>query len=96
MDRLVAARGASGLALAATRDDAGAVARHPTFGIWPVALRDDLRTALADGMRKVVVWTDRHAAGTAVFDAGAADPFFNINTPEDYASAGGVQTARRG
>ena len=36
------------------------VNRHPTFGLWPVALRDDLRAALTDGLRKVVLWTDRH------------------------------------
>ena len=23
--------------------------RHPTFGLWPVALRDDLRAALHEG-----------------------------------------------
>ncbi len=55
--------------------------RHPTFGLWPVALREDLRAALAEGVRKVVIWTDRHGAGTAFFD----DPrsFFNVNTPQD-------------
>ncbi len=33
---------------------------HPTFGLWPVALREDLRAALAGGVRKVVDWTGRH------------------------------------
>lgn len=65
----------------------GRVNRHPTFGLWPVALRDDLRAALADGLRKVVLWTDRHGAGEALFPAGAPDPFFNVNTPEDLAFA---------
>jgi len=60
--------------------------RHPTFGLWPVALRDDLRVALQDGLRKVVLWTEKHKGREAVFN-GAGDPFFNVNTPEDLAHA---------
>lgn len=60
--------------------------RHPTFGLWPVALRDDLRAALQDGLRKVVLWTEKHGGREAVFtDPG--DPFFNVNTPEELAQA---------
>jgi len=84
--RLQAAAGPSGLALAATREG-GKLWRHPTFGLWPVALREDLRAALTDGLRKVVLWTDTHGAGTAEFETVPFDPFFNINTPEDIASA---------
>lgn len=75
------------LALAATPDPERGIARHPTFGIWPVALRDDLREALQDGVRKVVQWTDRHNAGQAVFPVHGFDPFFNVNTPQDLARA---------
>ena len=71
------------IALAATKIEGGKTVRHPTFGLWPVALREDLRTALQDGLRKVVLWTDQHGAETHVFDSGDIDPFFNINTPED-------------
>ena len=85
--RLREAAGPSGLALAASSDEAGKVWRQPTFGLWPVALRDDLRSALEDGLRKIVLWTDRHEAGTAVFDFGAYDPFFNVNTPDDIVEA---------
>lgn len=85
--RLQAAAGPSGLALAATCDAAGRVRAQPTFGLWPVALRDDLRAALEGGLRKIVIWTDRHAAGLAVFEAEVMDPFFNINTPDDIAQA---------
>ncbi|RVT87261.1 molybdenum cofactor guanylyltransferase MobA [Rhodobacteraceae bacterium CCMM004] len=74
------------IALAATPDPVRGTVRHPTFGLWPVALRDDLRAALADGVRKVVLWTDRHGAATALFDA-PGEPFFNVNTPEDLARA---------
>ncbi|WP_299604454.1 molybdenum cofactor guanylyltransferase MobA [uncultured Tateyamaria sp.] len=73
------------LALAATPDPKRGQARHPTFGLWPVALRDDLRAALEDGLRKVVLWTDKHDGRTALFPDEAA--FFNVNTPEDLARA---------
>jgi len=65
----------------------GRVNRHPTFGIWPVALRDDLRAALQGGLRKVVLWTDRHQGREALFPAEPFDPFFNINTPDDLSRA---------
>ncbi|WP_333711973.1 molybdenum cofactor guanylyltransferase MobA [Yoonia sp.] len=73
----------SGLALARTPDG-----RHPTFGLWPVGLRDDLHAALNDGLRKVVLWTDRHGGATAHFPDDAA--FFNVNTPEDLRIAEGM------
>ena len=71
------------IALAATKIEGGITVRHPTFGLWPVAFREDLQSALQDGLRKVVLWTDQHGAETHVFDSGEIDPFFNINTPED-------------
>ena len=85
--RLLLAAGPSGLALAATRDESGKLWHQPTFGLWPTALRDDLRDALQGGLRKVLHWTDRHGAGMAEFPTGTLDPFFNINTPEDLATA---------
>jgi molybdopterin-guanine dinucleotide biosynthesis protein A len=74
--------GGSPIALAATTSG-----RHPTFGLWSVALRDDLRRALLDGTRKVTDWADRHGAATAMFPDTPVDPFFNVNTPEDLARA---------
>jgi molybdopterin-guanine dinucleotide biosynthesis protein A len=80
---LLAAEGmAAPLALAASDDG-----RHPTFGLWPVSLRHDLRAALQGGLRKVVAWTDAHNAATAHFPGATPDPFFNINTPDDLAMA---------
>jgi len=73
------------LALAATPDVKRGSARHPTFGLWPVALRDDLRAALQGGLRKVVLWTQAHDGREAMFPEEAA--FFNVNTPEDLAKA---------
>ena len=78
--RLTRAGGAQGLALAASPGG-----RQPTFGLWPVALRDDLRAALTGGLRKVILWTGQHGAGTAEFPDDAA--FFNVNTPQDLATA---------
>lgn len=85
--RLVGAAGPSGLCLAASPDEDGHLQRHPTFGLWPVALRGDLRAALTGGLRKIVLWTDGHGAGTAAFASDPFDPFFNVNTPEDLALA---------
>lgn len=85
--RLAAAAGPTGLCLAASPDETGTLQRHPTFGLWPVSLRADLRAALEDGLRKIVLWTDRHQAGLARFDSLPFDPFFNVNTPEDIVTA---------
>jgi molybdopterin-guanine dinucleotide biosynthesis protein A len=74
---------AHGLALATSPSG-----RQPTFGIWPVALRDDLRTALQEGLRKVVHWTSGHDAAMALFPDDAS--FFNVNTPDDLTTARGM------
>ncbi len=70
-----------------TKSMTGGLIRHPTFGLWPVALRDDLRAALSEGLKKVVLWTDRHGGRLAEFSNRPFDPFFNVNTPEDLALA---------
>ena len=75
------------LAMAMTQGPGGRLLRHPTFGLWSVALRDDLRAALQDGVRKVIEWTARHGCAEAVFHDPRFDPFFNVNTPEDMAQA---------
>jgi len=79
----------SGLAIAASADRQGKTWRQPTFGIWPVALKDDLERAISKGgVRKIVAWTDAHGAGQAFFDeSDGVDPFFNVNTPEDLERA---------
>jgi molybdopterin-guanine dinucleotide biosynthesis protein A len=62
--------------------------RHPVVGLWPVALREDLRSALTgEGMRKIEVWTARHGVAIAEWPAEPVDPFFNVNTPDDAAAA---------
>ncbi len=78
-------------ALAAGHDLACAASggrAHPVFGLWPVALRDDLRRALAvEEIRKVDQWTARFRLATVEFPCGPVDPFFNANHPEDLAEA---------
>ena len=73
------------LLLATTPDPQRGRARHPTFGLWPVALRDDLRAALEGGLRKVVLWTEKYGGREALFPD--EDAFFNVNTPDDLARA---------
>jgi len=75
------------LAMAMTVGEEGRLLRHPTFGLWSVALREDLREALGDGVRKVIKWTTRHGCAEAVFHDQRFDPFFNVNTPEDLVQA---------
>jgi molybdopterin-guanine dinucleotide biosynthesis protein A len=62
--------------------------RHPVVGLWPLALREDLRTALTvDKLRKIEVWTARHGIAVADWPDQPVDPFFNVNTPDDAARA---------
>jgi molybdenum cofactor guanylyltransferase len=62
--------------------------RHPVVGLWPVALREDLRHAITvDNLRKIEVWTARHGVALADWPVEPVDPFFNVNTPEDVESA---------
>jgi molybdenum cofactor guanylyltransferase len=62
--------------------------RHPVVGLWPMALREDLRHAVvAEGLRKIEVWTARHGVAIAAWPDKPLDPFFNVNTPEDAATA---------
>ena len=69
--------------IAASRNSENEPVRHPTFGLWPVSLREDLKKALSGGVRKVVAWADKHGIESVEFERGRVDPFFNINTRED-------------
>ena len=75
------------LALAFTRDEKGKVLRHPTFGIWPVSLADNLENALLKGLRKIVLWVDQNDGRGVEFDQCLFNPFFNVNSPDDLAEA---------
>jgi molybdopterin-guanine dinucleotide biosynthesis protein A len=94
VDRLHDARRAEGKALACARSGEW---RHPVVGLWPVALRADLRKALTiDDLRKIEVWTARHGIAIADWPDKPVDPFFNVNTPEDAAAAEKVAAANPG
>lgn len=83
VEKLHAARRAmgAGVPLACARSGEW---RHPVVALWPLALREDLRTALTkEGLRKIEVWTARHGCAIADWPAEPVDPFFNVNTPED-------------
>jgi molybdopterin-guanine dinucleotide biosynthesis protein A len=83
--RLHKARAAAGRPLACARSGDW---RHPVIGLWPVALRGDLRQALTgDGVRKIEAWTARHGVALADWPDVPFDPFFNVNTPVDVAAA---------
>jgi molybdenum cofactor guanylyltransferase len=61
---------------------------HPVVGLWPVSLRDELRSAVADqGIRRIDRFTGRHSCAAEEWAAEPVDPFFNVNTPEDLAEA---------
>ena len=60
---------------------------HPPIGLWPVALRAELRAALLAGERKIDRWTARFGCAAAEWDGGPPDPFFNANTPDELAEA---------
>lgn len=76
------------IALAATHHDGRSI-RQPTFGLWPVCLREDLRAALREGVPTIGIgsWTDRHGAALALFSTDPVDPFFNVNTPAELEQA---------
>ena len=62
--------------------------QHPVVGLWPVALREDLRRALVEeNIRKVDLWTARYRVAVVDFPVEPVDPFFNTNRPEDLAEA---------
>jgi molybdopterin-guanine dinucleotide biosynthesis protein A len=82
--RLHAARTGAGSALACASSGGRA---HPVNGLWRVDLRDDLRGVLEAGERKIDRWTARHGVTAAEWPADSADPFFNVNTPDDLAQA---------
>jgi molybdenum cofactor guanylyltransferase len=61
---------------------------YPVIGLWPVALREELRQALTvENVHKVDAWTARYRRVTAEFESKPVDPFFNANTPEQLAEA---------
>jgi molybdopterin-guanine dinucleotide biosynthesis protein A len=99
--RLVAASDAGGGAIAVAQS-VGVL--HHVTALWPVALADALAAAVERGERQVGNWAARQGIVAVPFDpvqmgGRTVDPFFNINTPDDYLEAatlmGLVGTSKR-
>ena len=61
--------------------------RHNIFGLWSLDLMDQLEQDIQKGVRKVENWAN--SIGVSTIDIGYKnkDPFFNINTKEDFEKA---------
>jgi molybdopterin-guanine dinucleotide biosynthesis protein A len=74
---------ASGLACAASGGRA-----HHIVALWPIHLREKLRRALVDeDLRKVGQFQQRVGFAQVEWLFRERDPFFNVNTPEDFVLA---------
>lgn len=82
--RLRAARLAGAAPLAAAASGGWT---HPVIGLWPVNIRDRLRTAITTGERKIDRFTPTIGIAHAEWPVEPFDPFFNANAPEDIADA---------
>ena len=83
--RLHQARSEAGTPLACARSGGR---RHPVVGLWPVEVREKLRHALMnENIRKVEDWAARCGVGDADWPDAPVDPFFNVNMPDDIATA---------
>lgn len=66
---------------------------HPVVALWPLSLADDLEAWLTEPEnRKLQAFIARHPSIAVDFPllatpAGDLDPFFNVNTPDDLATA---------
>lgn len=60
---------------------------HPVVALWPVSLRENLRRALAEGVRGIGQFQRRFGCATVEWPEKPRDPFMNVNTPEDLAAA---------
>ena len=62
--------------------------RHNIFGLWSIdlleVLEDDLKN---NNFRKVEYWADKIGVKTIDIEVNEFDPFFNINTKEDFKKA---------
>lgn len=62
---------------------------HPVVGLWPVAIRHELRRALVEeDERKIDRFTARYPLARVEWPVAPVDPFFNVNTPEELEEAG--------
>lgn len=81
--RLIEGASKAGAAIATSGE-----AEHYLSGAWKVELLADLEKAIArDRLFRVKDWAWRSAAAKVAWPTTPHDPFFNVNTPEDFALA---------
>jgi len=56
---------------------------HHIVALWPTRLREKLRRALEEGLRKVGQFQQETGCAQVEWFFRERDPFFNVNTPED-------------
>ena len=61
--------------------------RHNIFGLWSIDLMEKLEEDLDRGERKVEVWANSIGVKVINMEFLNEDPFFNINTKEDFEKA---------
>jgi len=62
--------------------------RHNIFGLWSIDLLEVLENDLVNNnFRKVEDWADKIGVKTIDIEVKKFDPFFNINTKEDFEKA---------
>ena len=61
--------------------------RHNIFGLWSLDLMDQLEKDIQKGVRKVENWANTIGVSTIDIRYKNTDPFFNINTKEDFEKA---------
>ena len=71
--------------------------RHHVAALWPIALAQPLRAALArEGLRKVEDFTARFSVAAAEWPCEPIDPFFNVNSADDLVRAESLLMAASG
>jgi molybdenum cofactor guanylyltransferase len=73
---------------------------HPTSGLWSTSLAESLHMAIASERRKLLNLIEEHNGITVSFPPARMegiqiDPFFNINNPEDLATAESLLLKRK-
>jgi molybdopterin-guanine dinucleotide biosynthesis protein A len=82
LDRLVARIGQSGCAMASSGGQA-----HPVCSLWRTSALGQLDDYVSSGGRSLKGFAALAGAVEVEWAAGAADPFFNINSADDLAEA---------
>jgi molybdopterin-guanine dinucleotide biosynthesis protein A len=69
---------------------------HPVIGLWPLASRLALHAAIADDTLSFHAAFQGQRVEQVEWPVEPCDPFFNVNTPEDLATAEAMHIPRDG